>query len=323
MDKQQIIKSFQLKPFGSKGWLRGSLSCPDCGRNDKFAILFGDKGGVSHCFYCSTAYPLFRLLKNIGREDLLDKQYEHKENITLAPLNQLNVSDDNLTAELPIGYRRIKFDQYLSDRGFTEDQYDRFGVGLSDLDPRVHDKLIFTIYQKGKLAGWMARSRNSKEWHKENLRKCKELGHPLVLRYRNSENDFSKMLGGLDEITEETHTVILVEGLMDKANIDRMMGLYNHPSVKCCFTFGSDLSSSQANLIPSTVETVVLMYDDGTIHNMREAGMRLLSFFDVRVALIEDEDVDPGNITASYLSRILRDMKSFLYFYTHVLPSKF
>ena len=123
------------------------------------------------------------------------------------------------------------------------------------------------------------------------------------------------MLGGLDEITENTHTVILVEGLFDKANLDHLMDLNDQEEIKCCYTFGSDLNITQADLIPLTVERIILMYDKGTIHNMKEAGGRLMSLFEVQVALIKDLDIDPGNMDKKYLGQLLLTLKDFLYFY--------
>lgn len=322
MNKEHIISEFRLKPFGSKGFFKGSLACPICGRSDKFGIIFSNQGsGVTHCFYCSTSVPLFRILKALGRTDLLDYNYEYKGKKELASL-QKEIIQENKEVTLPIGFRSILYDEYLHNRGFTKEQYQQFKVGVAELDPRTENKIIFQIYQNQKFAGWIARSRESKEWHHENLRKYKELGEPLVLRYRNSENDFSKILGGLDEITPNTHTLILVEGLMDKANIDRLMFLNDQEEVKCCFTFGSDLSVDQIDLIPSTVENVILMYDEGTLNNIREAGSRLISLFTVKVALIKEKNIDPGNIDADRLSKLFLNMIDFLYFYRHILTPK-
>lgn len=322
IDQNKIISEFRLKPFGSKGWKRGQLFCPDCGRNDKFGVLFLNNGGVARCFYCQTPYPLFRILKNIGREDLLDFSYEYKGKIELPSLKKEKKVAADKECILPLGFVNINKDPYLQERGFTSHQYLQFGVGVSLLDPRTDDKLIFKIMQRGRLAGWLARSRESKEWHHANLKSHKEKGTELILRYRNSENDFSKMLGGLDEITPNTHTIILVEGLFDKANLDRLLQLNEADEVKCCFTFGSDLSVDQVDLIPTTVKEVILMYDPGTVRNIREAGGRLLSMFEVYVALIEKENVDPGNIDAQHLAEILFKMKNFLYFYCQIfLPN--
>jgi len=317
MNNQKVISEFRLKGFGSKGWLRGELVCPECQKGDKFGTLFTEGGGVCKCFYCSKSFPLWKILKDLDRGDLLD--YEYKETYSLPSLMDKSVIEENKEVTLPLGFVRVnKGLPYLDSRGFTESQYEQFKVGIAGLDPKTEDKIVFLIYQHNKLAGWLARSVQSKEWHHENLKRHKEFDEPLVLRYRNSENDFAKMLGGLDEITENTHTVILVEGLMDKANLDRVMKLNLCEEVKCCFTFGSDLSAEQVDLIPNHIQEVILMYDKGTLSNMREAGGRLMSLFDVKVALIEDEDIDPGNIPEKYLVEILLSMKDFLYFYSQI-----
>jgi len=126
------------------------------------------------------------------------------------------------------------------------------------------------------------------------------------------------MLGGLDEITDRTHTLILVEGLMDKANIDRLMDLDNIDEIKCCFTFGSNLSEDQIKLIPNSVEEIILMYDLGTFNIMQDVGSRLLTMFDVKVAILKDDDIDPGNMDKKYLFNILENLKEFLYFYNQL-----
>lgn len=318
MNNQKVISEFRLKGFGSKGWVRGELFCPECSKGDKFGVLFTGNGGVCRCFYCSKSYPLWQILKSIGRGDLLDFDYEYKESYTLPSLKEEKKKEDDQGVSLPIGFKYIYQNEYLEERGFTPDQFVQFKVGVAELDPKTENSIVFQIYQKGELAGWLSRSTYSKEWHHENLKRHKEFDEPLVLRYRNSENDFAKMLGGLDEITKNTHTVILVEGLMDKANLDRVLRLNDDESIKCCFTFGSDLSVEQVDLIPNHIQEVILMYDKGTLSNMREAGGRLMSLFNVKVALIEDEDVDPGNITEKYLVGILLCMKDFLYFYSQI-----
>ena len=323
MNKDKIISEFSLRSFGSKGWLRGKLACPECNRSDKFGITFKDKGGVAHCFYCSISLPLGKILKDIGRSDLceFDREYEGVKELKSLREEKLPLTVN--IAKLPLGFKKIKNDYYLDRRGFTEEQYIQYGVGVAELDPRTVDKLVFQVCQGGRLVGWLARSRKSKEWHHENLKQSKEGKAPLVLRYRNSENDFSKLLGGIDEITPNTHTVILVEGLFDKANLDRLMKLNEQDEIKCCFTFGSDLNIAQADLIPKTVEKVILMYDAGTVSSIKDAGMRLLSMFEVKVALIQDENVDPGNISEEELSNLFLNLQDFLYFYRSIHASKF
>ena len=71
MNKELIIKEFSLKNFGSKGWMRGDLHCPECGHSDKFGVIFIGNSGITNCMRCSIKAPLARFLKSIGRKDLL------------------------------------------------------------------------------------------------------------------------------------------------------------------------------------------------------------------------------------------------------------
>ncbi len=320
MNSNRVIEAFHLRPFGSKGWLSGKLNCPECGKGDKFGVLFIDKGGVARCFYCQQSYPLFKVLLGRGRGDLLDFDYEYTPTSKLPSLYKAKqpVVNGKTPVQLPIGFIRVDSHPYLEERGFTKEQYDQFEVGVAELDPRTENKIVFKINQRGELVGWLARSTKTKEYHHANLKAHKREGAPLELRYRNSNNDFSRMLGGLDEITPQTITLILVEGLFDKANVDRLLGLNFQEEVKCCFTFGSDLSRDQVDLIPGTVQEVILMYDKGTITNMRAAGGKLMSSYQVSVALIKDEEIDPGNMDREYLSQILSNLMDYLYFYTEL-----
>ena len=317
MKQSRLISKLNLRPFGQKGWLQGDITCPKCSRGDKFGVLLSNRGGVARCFYCSVSVPLFRVLRDLGLENLLEYDFVLEEVSELPPLSSLSSSLEVVKdIELPIGFTRIYYDDYLNTRHFTLQRYEEFGIGISTIDPRTKGKIIFQIFQFGKPVAWLARSKKSKEWHKENLRRHKEFSEPLVLRYRNSENDFSKILGGLDKITPSTHTVILVEGLFDSTNIERLMGLELSEEIKCCFTFGSSLSEDQVTLIPDTVSEVILMYDPGAIVNMKLAGGLLLSRFSTKVALIKDTNIDPGNIDKKKLLETLSSLEDYIYFYT-------
>lgn len=317
MNKELIIKEFSLKNFGSKGWMRGDLHCPECGHSDKFGIIFDDKGGVANCMRCSISLPLGKVLRDIGRKDLLSYEESFQVKNTLPSLRLEKLEKEESEVLLPIRLMPVKYNDYLDSRGFTIEQYIQFHVMESTIDPQVRDKLVFLIYQRGILRGWLARSTKSKDWHKQNLKQFKEGTASLELRYRNSENDFSKLLGGLDEITSDTHTLILVEGLFDKANTDRVLELNNKPEIKCCFTFGDDISNDQVDLIPDTVDTVILMYDPGALKNMKNCGGRLLTRFDTQVAPIYG-DKDPGDMNIEEFNKSFNSMTPFLDFYTEI-----
>lgn len=318
MNKELIIKEFSLRNFGSKGWMRGDLHCPECGHSDKFGIIFVGDSGITNCMRCSIKAPLAKILRSIGRKDLLSLEDSFTPKSELPNLKLEKQEQVELPVELPVRLMSVDYCEYLDSRGFTSEQYRQFHVMESTIDPQVREKLVFLIYQHGELKGWLARSTKSKEWHKRNLRDFKDGLASLDLRYRNSENDFSKLLGGLDEINEETHTVILVEGLFDKANVDRVLELNTKPEIKCCFTFGDDISESQIDLIPNNVHTIIMMYDPGAFKNMKNCGGRLLTDFDVQVAPIYG-DRDPGDMKPSDFDKSLSNIVPFIEFYTEIV----
>jgi len=323
INKQKIIDELSLVPFGGKGWMKSEeTKCPVCNRGDKFGILFTENGGVTHCFYeCSENLSIFKYLKAINRNDLLIYEQEISLNTQLKPLKKEEEKLEELPEKsLPRGYERIYFDKYLKDRNFKGYQYDQFEVGVTThfLEKKLHNYLIFVIRQKGRVVAWLARSKYSKEWHKKNLERSKLDLEKLVLRYRNSEETaFDRILGGFDEITDNTHTVFAVEGIFDKTNLSNHLKTNESEEVKVIFTFGNSFSDHQIQLLRETkVKTVILMYDPGTVRQIKQYSMELSKYFEVLICDIQDEEVDPGNISKEYLGELLLNVKNFLYFYT-------
>lgn len=313
-----VISELKLKPFGQKGWMNGDVGCPQCGRSDKFGILFVDNSGVTSCFYCGESWPLVYVLKSIGRQDLIGfdySVYKEKELDDLEP--EIEKETKVQECKLPIGFRRITNHPYLEERGFTN--YEKYQVGISNLEKGLSGKIIFQLFRDGIPVGWVARSTQTKEWHKNNLKRHKEYGDELVLRYKNSNNDFTKILGGIDDITPNTETLILVEGLFDKENTDRQLLLDRSDVTKCCFTFGDSIHPDQIQLIPRNVKNVVLLYDANTLRNMRNAGDMLYSKFELYIGVIKDEDKDPGNMSKKDFYDVFSNLTDFVKFYSTIL----
>lgn len=323
INKEQMLAEFDLVSFGGKGWLRSdALSCPHCNRSDKFGILFTSKGGVTHCFReCANNLSLVGYLKEIGRKDLIIYETEVSLNTKLKSLKkEVEIIPDLPEVSLPKGFKRIYFDSYLKDRNFKSHQYEQFEVGITDhfLERRLHNYLIFVIKQKGRVVGWLARSKYSKEWHKKNLEDSKQGVCKLVLRYMNSTGtEFERILGGFDEITDKTHTVIAVEGMFDKTNTSNLLRTEESEEVKVIFTFGNKFSEDQIKLLRETkVKIVILMYDPETVSQSKKYALELSKYFEVFVCYIKDKSIDPGNISANYLGEILDNMKNSFDFYT-------
>lgn len=328
VNRDKLVKDLKLKPFGQKGWLSNQeIKCPQCGRTGKIGFNINKPPGVVHCFICEYSQSIITYLKSIDRSDLysfektisiedkigeIDSKYKNKD------IERISLEE----IEMPRGFKRIYENEYLRNRGYTDEQFKKYSVGITNhfLEKRLKNYLIFPIVQKQHIVAWLARSTKSYEWHSENLKKYKRGECALRLRYINSNQDFSKILGGLDELTENTKIVIITEGFFDKLNIDRLLGLYNQEEVKCVCTFGNTVKMPQISLLqecsPNT-NTIILMYDAETIRQTKQYGLILSKKYKVKVAELKDAEIDPGNISFKKLEEVLCNLKDILYFYTN------
>jgi len=320
INKTKIISDLNLIPFGAKGWMRNEkLVCPECGRGDKFGInISGTKGGV-HCFVCDFSQSIYKYLKFIGRTDLITDSediHTHSELMSIRESNsQQEKKKEEEGFEFPLGFRFIYEDGYLNSRKFGDTHYESFTPGVTDLNIEgLKNHIIFILYHKKKPVGFLARSRMDYQWHKENLENFKLGKGKLVLRYDISKGfDTNRFLGGFDEITRSVTTLILVEGLFDKVNIDNLLNLEGSENIKCCFTFGNTVSEEQMNLIKETgVKNIILMYDYGTMKQSKSYSLRLSNHFNTSVCELKNEEIDPGDMDFEYLSQVMRDKVSAL-----------
>lgn len=319
-NKDYIIKEFNLKPFGVKGWMRSDLLvCPNCGQNDEFAILFTKNGGIMHCLHGKTCNKyrtsLYNYLKHVGKLNF----FEYEKAIKLDEFPSFGEPEmvkeeikELPIKKLPIGFKRINYDSYLNSRNFLKEHYELFKVGETRLDPSLRDHLVFQFFNdNGECIGWMSRSKKPKGWHDNNLIKYKEGVSELHLRYNNSPNtDFGSILGGCNEITSKTDTLILVEGITDKVNVDSKLGLLYSDDIKCCFTFGNKISFNQISIINKfcNIKNIYLLYDGGTINESKRSGLMILSNIkngNVFVCDIKDKSLDPGVMDEGMLLEVL------------------
>lgn len=317
MNRDRIVNEFGLKRFGSKGWLTSStLYCPVCGKSDKIGILFISKGGVVHCFHENHYKESIKsYLIKIGRTDLIEEFSApvsiHREIPSLYNVEEESKVNELPEKRLPIGFIPIDSHPYLRDRGFLPYHYKLFKPGITKIDPRQLGNIVFQIFdERGVRTAWLSRSTRSKDWHKENLQRSKEGEVDLKLRYDNSPNtDFSRMLGGITEITENTHTVIIVEGLFDKTNTDIELRLDSSEEVKCLFSFGDSMTVDQVELLKKfpSIKSVYLMYDYKTIEQSKQCGAMIEMEIDavVRVCEIKEEGKDPGNMTCEEIISVM------------------
>lgn len=291
-------------------------TCPKC-NHDEFGISIFDNHQFG-CFrksQCGFTGNIFTLLAFLGKSVYDVKPgFAPKANIDVEKMfihHDVPINLDLPDYKMPVGFKRINHHPYLESRGFTKADYERFGVGITDIDIRYRGFVIFTIKQFGAIKASIARSQKSKH-EIDTLNSFYKLQglNKKELRYRNSDCDFAKILLGVEEITEKTETVIIVEGLFDKQNTDRRLNLTVQDEVKCCATFKCGVSDEQMFLLQQTgVKQIVLLYDPDVIEEIQEAAWHLDSYFDVHVGF-SDNGKDPGDMDEDDFDNAFATLKS-------------
>lgn len=331
VDVNRFVLDFNLKSFGAKGWKNSSLiSCPHCGKDyTKFGVLLLEKGGVYKCFRCEHKGSIFKLLKMLNRRDLilLDKEesFNYKERLEsflqIGKIKEVDLFTEKM--DLPTGSVRIFEHPYLRERGWTSEEFESIEVYICDKLPRHKNRLIFSIKENDVVVGYLSRSTYSKEWHDENLKKFKQNGDRLILRYDNSKTDFDKLVGGIDDIVEgETHTVIIVEGIFDKVNTDKVLDLRSSSEVKCVYTFGCHLSFIQLyKVYERGVENIILMFDSETITQTKSVSLNLSNYFNIFISEIKGGK-DPGEMNLTDFELALSHLTSPIDFFANKLEKQ-
>lgn len=339
--KDKFISDFKLHYSGNKGWMIGdinnSLICPRCKNKDgsRLAFIFDKNTSISSfkcvkCGYsCRTEKYLYLIHKreyitkyrDISKEDILTKKRLinlNNENIDLLPLQEVM---------LPIMFKRIKYSNYLNKRGATLELYKKWIIGKTDYDESLKNYVIFVIQENNRNIGWVARNNKSKEEIKE----YNSNNNKKILRWRNSKSDFGKIVFGLDEITSNTKTIIVVEGITSKMRIDCNLKLYNQEKIKCCCTFGKKTTYTQLYKIKNkgiNVEKLILFYDSDAINESKNTVYKYVSLFkNVYVAFCnikndKGEYKDAGDLNIQELKYVLNNLQTPFIFFESKLEKK-
>jgi hypothetical protein len=281
---QRIIDELGLRATGNRNWYNG-IQCPFCGRRDKFGLCIDSNNkGSYHCFRasCGSSGTLWHFLKKIGRDDLISvREYSFKSRLEIPEAKLISLDCEQIP--YPMGFRKYKCVSYLESRGWQSWDYKQFEVGKST-DPFYKNYILFCLKEKGKLVGFLGRSKQSKEWHREN---------PHIPRYKNSRNvDFSKIVGGIEEICEND-TVIICEGIMDAVNINNILRSMNNfswfPNTKAVFTNGSSISETQCQKLKNRgIKSAIFLYDADAMSKTQKCSLILSRYIpDVRIAEVK------------------------------------
>lgn len=274
--------------------------CPWCGIKE-FGIELAENHRFN-CFRkkrCGEVGNIFKLLTKIDRLDLLGnngipliKYDERLENIIESKL-EINLDLDIETIQPPLGWKRIYSNFYLENRDF--DSFEKYEVGMTKLDRKLKNHIIILLREQGDIKGYIARiAKDKKQLHELE----EELGRKIP-RYQNSKTDFTKLVVGIDEINENTHTIILVEGLFGKEAVDRHLKLDDQDEVKCCSTSGAKLSEEQIfKLQLRGIKNIILFFDIDVINKIKKYTMEYLHEFEtVQIIHSKDPDKDPADLS--------------------------
>lgn len=313
LDNDQIIGLLTNVRKASRNNIQ--CDCPFCNKNHHFYVQLKtdrvDRHGVNKsfnfdCKRCGEHGRVFKLLAQLGATHLIQGELvdinKKLEADLLLSLQEDDVEEplslDIQAMKLPLGFQRIYNDPYLQDRGFTDFEFKKYQIGRTELVTKLENYIIIALYRDDEIKGYLTRTTLTKKEIAEVEAKMK-LRDPRAQypRYRNSNSEFSKLLGGYDEITFLTSTVILVEGYFDKVRTDQILELDYQNDFKCCYTFGKKISIEQiVLLLKKGVENVILIYDPDAVNDMKQIGFVLNKNFEsTLVGYTYDKDLGDSN----------------------------
>lgn len=276
--------------------------CPFCNSDTREFGISLDDNHLFNCFRkkaCGVSGNIYSLLAHLGKskEFLGERQVNIFQKLTSTLEQQEEVKIEDVTLpEItpPTLWQRIYDDPYLRERGFTDQQFEKFEVGRSKVN---RDYVIFLVRQEGRLIGYVGRSdKSKKEIDQINIVR-KQRGEKEYLRYRNSITDFGLTLFGYDEIIEGVTTdVILVEGIFSKTKTDINLGLDIQNETKCCATLGAKLSEYQVYLLKKKgVKRLIFWFEADVLSKIKGIVAKAALDFEVLVCYLSDKDPNDMN----------------------------
>lgn len=337
---EKFKSDFHLVKSGDKGWYISrikdtGLYCPFCHNENsqKLAFIFSDNIASFYCPKCGNGLRLEQFLWRIKKQQYINnqRQIQSQDILKKKCLNEEQYKKEKIKElkeiSLPLFFKRIKYSPYLQKRGAKLDIYKYWIIGKTDFEKSLKDYIIFIIQENGINVGYVARSQKSKrEIDEYNSNHDKK-----ILRWRNSEGDFSQMVFGLDEITEKTKEIIIVEGITSKMKVDCNLELYKQHEIICCCTFGKKLSSIQLEKIKRkgiNVKKVILFYDSDAINASKKTVYKLIEEFeDVKIAFCQFKDEegnykDAGDLNKEELFQILNNLQNPFEFFESKIEKK-
>ena len=290
--KNQTISDVELKEIlhVEKETRSGQYicTCPFCGKEQHFYI--NKKTQMFDCKKCGEFGNIYKLLRFLDKTYLLNgATIENTDTIVSVRsmlASELESSEVSVTelpeVKMPVGWRVLRNSNlYLLNRGITPELCERYKFGSTKMLRKYDNYVLIPIYDGGKIRGYIGRYGSKKVPDGK-------------LRYNNSiGTQFAQLLFGYDEITENTATVILVEGIFDKIAVDKVLRLWESEEVKCVCTFGKKISAEQIEKLKvKGVSRVILLYDFDAIKDIKRYGIELENHFVTSITYTTKKDID-------------------------------
>ena len=262
--------------------------CVFCGKEDHMYV--NKRTQMFDCKKCGTQGSIYKLLRFLEKTYLLGgatiEAVETIESVREMLANEIENSEVGLLelpeVKMPVGWKVLKnSNSYLMGRGITPELCKRYNMGTTNMFRKYKNYVLIPIYDGGKIRGFIGRYGSKKVPDGK-------------LRYNNSiGTQFSQLLFGYDEITQNTNTVILVEGVFDKIAVDKVLDLWSSEDIKCVCTFGKKISEEQIDKLKiKGIVRVILLYDFDAIKEIKKFGLELENHFITDITFTNKKDID-------------------------------
>jgi ssDNA-binding Zn-finger/Zn-ribbon topoisomerase 1 len=278
--------------------------CPKCGKNE-FGVSLNEPH-LFGCFRkkkCGFVGNIFSLLKFLGLKQIKEKKRYIGLNIQ-SKLEQYDLKQFEILPEvkLPIGFKRVKENEYLRSRGYTDNDFENYLCGFTNLQLKMKNRIIIGFKDGIKTVGYIARAMDTSE-----------------PRYLNKGASFSKVLDGLEESNYDEATI--VEGHFDRINTrNKFRELGIESRVVSCF--GAKISDYQINLLLRSGVTKVNLFFDLDVHKiiMSSSSKLIHKFSDFKIMKTTNFDLDPGDMDIIQIGESYLNRENFIKFATVKLP---